>query len=423
MRIGMRILERRVTRRSWLAVAASLITAACGSSKAASPTTSAPSATATPAGAAAVSPTANSQRLNAGPTEAPAATPTVVVQGPPKLNYVSGSTTKVEQLIGDFDKQTQKPTTNLTQTRFGVIGTDLGNSFEHNGKVYFLFGDTIGPGARDPMGISSSTDPSAALALEFLSGKTGDFTPVKAPGVSMGPFEVPTAGISLNAVPYVSVITNYTPDKNTYKAVLLKFDDASGSFTSVRQLSQLPDGHFIKMTLREAPASLAGLPTAEPYVLMFGCDHYRASNAYLAAIPSASFTTGDGTRYFTGLKGNEPQWSPNEADCQPIVKHPTIGDLSVVYLEKPGVWADDLRQPRSARHRDALQRDALGPVERSTDHLRCAARQGLRRLHPRTTPQAGRWPRWSRHRKQRPVAGRWRCLCPLHHRALLPGAG
>jgi hypothetical protein len=65
--------------------------------------------------------------------------PTVAAKGPAKLSCVSGSTTKVEQLIGDLDKQLNKPTVNQTETRFGVIGTDLGNSFEHNGKVYFLF--------------------------------------------------------------------------------------------------------------------------------------------------------------------------------------------------------------------------------------------------------------------------------------------
>src|SRR3954468_4623839 len=60
------------------------------------------------------------------------------------LEYVSGSTAKVEQLVGDYDIATKQRTFNQTASRYGIFGTDLGNSFEHNGRAYFLFGDTIG---------------------------------------------------------------------------------------------------------------------------------------------------------------------------------------------------------------------------------------------------------------------------------------
>ena len=198
------------------------------------------------------------------------------------------------------------------------------------------------------MGVSASTDPGAPLVMDFLSSKQGSFTPIEAPGISMGPFEVPAAGISLGGAAYVSVITNYTPDKNAYKAMLLQFDEASHDFTSIRELSHLPGGHFIKMTLRQAPGTLAGLPTPEDYVLMFGCDQYRASTAYLAAIPSQTFTTGDGTRYFAGLTGNQPQWSEKESDRTPVVTHPTIGDLSVAFVQQLGLWIMlcDSRDPK-----------------------------------------------------------------------------
>src|SRR6266550_8397836 len=66
----------------------------------------------------------------------------------PRLRYLFGSTAKVEQVIGDIDNQTKQPTNNQTSSRYSVLGTDLGNSFEHNGKAYFLFGDVVG---RDGM--------------------------------------------------------------------------------------------------------------------------------------------------------------------------------------------------------------------------------------------------------------------------------
>jgi len=34
-----------------------------------------------------------------------------------------------------------KPTVNQTATRYGLVAADLGYSFEHDGKAFFLFGD------------------------------------------------------------------------------------------------------------------------------------------------------------------------------------------------------------------------------------------------------------------------------------------
>ena len=59
-----------------------------------------------------------------------------------EMNWIIGSSEKICQLTGDFDRELKKPTLNLTETRAGVAGTDLGFSFEHEGKLFFLFGDT-----------------------------------------------------------------------------------------------------------------------------------------------------------------------------------------------------------------------------------------------------------------------------------------
>src|SRR5207248_10913897 len=68
------------------------------------------------------------------------------------LSYIPGTTLKLEQVIGDCDwqfldyssqKGTCKPTASRTVTRFNVLGNGQGGSFEVNGKMMFLFGDTI----------------------------------------------------------------------------------------------------------------------------------------------------------------------------------------------------------------------------------------------------------------------------------------
>jgi hypothetical protein len=49
---------------------------------------------------------------------------------PPAARFILGSTVKLEQLFGDFDKERKRPTPNRTFTRFSVLGTDLGYSLE-----------------------------------------------------------------------------------------------------------------------------------------------------------------------------------------------------------------------------------------------------------------------------------------------------
>jgi hypothetical protein len=44
------------------------------------------------------------------------------------------------QLVGDRDLSTGEQTPTQSQSRFGIVGTDLGYPFEHRGEIWFLFG-------------------------------------------------------------------------------------------------------------------------------------------------------------------------------------------------------------------------------------------------------------------------------------------
>src|SRR5580700_10656323 len=92
------------------------------------------------------------------------APPTVV------LTYAENSTVKREQLLGETDKELHKPTLSQTETRYGIKGTDLGSSFEHQGRVYFLFGDTVGSQghALDTIATTDARDPEKGVRLDFL---------------------------------------------------------------------------------------------------------------------------------------------------------------------------------------------------------------------------------------------------------------
>src|SRR5260370_22993496 len=119
--------------------------------------------------------------------------------------YVAASIRKLYQLTGECDRERNQLTLSRTASRFGVSGTDLGSSFEHNGRIYFLFGDT-GPHAEDSIGYTTDTDPEAGIHLEFVTQANNPqhyLPPTTVPPVSLVAFEVPAVGFSANGQMHV----------------------------------------------------------------------------------------------------------------------------------------------------------------------------------------------------------------------------
>ena len=271
---------------------------------------------------------------------------------------------KLEQIIGDVDyamlaSGSRVATASQTISRFNVAGTDLGNSFEHQGKLVILFGDTISNDptmpwsttpapfvayrAGDTIGWSTSTDGESGLLLNLYANGDGSPLFVRPPGISMGPDDVPNAGISINGQMYLvcnsgSDTNNPSPHAKDF-SVLAKFDENRQTFSTGRTISRMPDGHFIITTLHDdsSPSDFT-----QPTALMFGLGAYRETNVYLAAIPATSFESGAGTQYFTGLSQGQPAWSDRESDAAPVVTDvvnpPTIGNVSVIYSSDLRLW-------------------------------------------------------------------------------------
>jgi hypothetical protein len=270
--------------------------------------------------------------------------------GAPTIRYIPRSTEKVEQLLGEEDKERHQPTLSRTVSRYGIEGTDLGNSFEHDGRVYFLFGDTVGRLGRalDTIATTDATDPEKSVRLDFLTyGR--DYLTIQPPGISMGAFEVPVAGISLGGKMYVAVSTNHSEDRSTDRSVLTRFT-LPAKFQPLRTISQLPAGRFVKMSCHIEPEPIVGMPPGGPFVIIWGTGTYRQSDAYLSVVPEAQFETGKGTRYFTGLdSGGAPIWTEKESDAKPIVENGTLVDLSVTWCKDLSLWlmTYDRRSPNN----------------------------------------------------------------------------
>jgi hypothetical protein len=290
----------------------------------------------------------------------------------PKLTWIPGSSVKLEQIIGDCDWQymdwstgtgTCKPTASQTGTRFLVLGNGEGYTFEDNGKLLFLSGDTMSAEPNtydfkggDPIGFSTTTDGEAPFLLNYYTDSTG--LPLfvcrgsnsQCGNIATGGDDIPNSGISLPDGVYLvyhsgsdtSLSNPAAVHANNY-SVLITFDETAKSFTAGRTISKLTNGvggHFI----------ITSLHASGPDVYMYGVGLYRASDIYLSKTPAATFKAGTGTQYFAGLVNGQPTWTNSESAAVPVVQDnplngpawpndsPSVGKMSVIYSSDLNLW-------------------------------------------------------------------------------------
>jgi hypothetical protein len=256
---------------------------------------------------------------------------------------------KVCQLTGGTDYQMESPTRSQSLSRYSVGGTDLGYPFEHDGRLYLLFGDTAGsvPDGRDSIAFSRDTDPDACPQLDWIAdGNT--FRPIQAAGVSLAYFEVPTTGFSANGAMYVFVWTDHKAlmkDANNNEvfsnplghAALLRSDDNGRTYRLI--WDRLGDNLIY---LAAALVDNSQVPGASENggqgLLIFGSGKYRSSSPYLAYVPLDKVEQKSSVTYFKGLDSatGRPDWGAQE-EAAPLFQHPCVGELSVT-------WNSNLRQ-------------------------------------------------------------------------------
>ena len=269
---------------------------------------------------------------------------------------VPGSVEKVAQITGETDRQLGTPTKNQTISRYGLWGTDLGASFEHEGKLVFLFGDTWPSEGNTPyrtvdsdsVAFSEDTNPDDGLTLDFVKAADGKYHTVNVPGIPFAAFAVPNGGFSYGGYMYAFFTTDIegSPIGITMgRCVLLRSKDAK----KWELVSTISTGKFINVSPQIVDAaSVPGLPVKEGKVLlMWGASReYRRSNPYLAYMP-VDDKIGDraGIRYWAG----ENQWHRDESEARALFHHPMIGEISVAWCEPIKRWlmTYNVEQPRS----------------------------------------------------------------------------
>lgn len=252
------------------------------------------------------------------------------------IYYLPESTQKIEQLVGDFDRETQTPVANPTNASYQIWGTDLGVPFTHKGKTYLLFGDIpvdVGFGKdRDPLAYTEDTDPSDGLDLQFLTSTPGKYQPITIPGISQGAFEVPLDGISLDDKMYI-----YHSTDGMSRSVLARSTNDGQSFTLVED--NVSVDQFINISINTIKRSeYPTLPDImENGLVVLGTGTYRESAIYLYSQPQDSIEHNQSRYFFAGWDGDSPIWSKSETEAVPVIDIDCGGELSSAYnphLEK-----------------------------------------------------------------------------------------
>jgi hypothetical protein len=275
------------------------------------------------------------------PLPSNSATPISGAQAPgtePIYKYVTGSSQKVCQLVGQMDRQLQQTTFNQTETRFGLVGNDLGYSFEHNGKLFFLFGDSAPTATfngkpnlardfpriaddNDSIAFTSDTGMKPCLKLNFITDPIGAYkNPVVLnakgqPAITLRAFEIPIAGISDGGKMYVIFGTDHitSPLSFATRSVVGESDDNAVTFHYLYDFSKGAGAKFINVAIAQGQ---------DGYLYFWGTSGgalYRKSAPFLARKPVGSMNNINGIEYFHGLKPDgTPIFMMGEGNAIPI---------------------------------------------------------------------------------------------------------
>ena len=260
--------------------------------------------------------------------------------------FVAGSTQKVCQLTGERDREFSIPTLSQTEKRYGLVGTDRGYSFEHNGKLFLLFGDSPSsptfnghpngqtdpprnPSDNDAIAFTTDTTGGACLKLDFVTDSLGAFkNPVVlnaqgSPAITLRTNETPIAGISDSGRMFVifgtdNVLSNppagtSSPNGGATRSIVAVSDDSANTFHFLYNFSKGPGAKFIMSAIARG---------SDGYIYFWGTQGdtlFRKSPPFLARKPVGKMADSTAIEYLHSITPDGfPAFMTGEGNAAPL---------------------------------------------------------------------------------------------------------
>ncbi len=222
---------------------------------------------------------------------------------------------------------------NDTLARYNVAGTDLGHSFEHDGALYMVFGDTFGPDQTDwrsnVMAVTTDDDPSDGLTFDrMIEDRPGHAKELIAQEAVPGDEVtiIPTYGIAVGdrmVLHYMAVSYWGLPGHWDLSQSGLAYSDDGGENWTVDPAATWPaDTNFAQVAFVER----------DGWIYAFGIPGGRFGGVALARVQPASILDLSAWEYWDGAT-----WVPGDATAAVINPAP-IGELSVRWNSYYGKW-------------------------------------------------------------------------------------
>jgi Domain of unknown function (DUF4185) len=301
----------------------------------------------------------------------------------PRPLPVLATTSEVCKLLND--RNISDPTANDVQHRANVLGADLGIPVETGGRLYFLFGDTIGyagiwgGGESHPDAVGYAVDPAANLGAhpELVCGGLGILTlpaassigPTVDPSVTAdfaagamtapaghalseyihnpagggtshfanlpGDFEVPSGAFAAGGAIYLLYTTVVSPgDVRMAGSYLARWAAPATSGVPSYDIQYAVDERFDTAGPLLGDFINIAAETSGDYVYLFGTGEYRASAVHLARKRLDALATPGGFERFDAATGVWISTGP----AAPIIAAPGYGETSVRYFAAIGRW-------------------------------------------------------------------------------------
>lgn len=268
---------------------------------------------------------------------------------------------KVAQITGDIDTQPSvrgRVTLSSSASRSGVLGTDLGVRVERGGASYLLCGDTHWRSpllaTRDSIAAISPDGPvPGAPGFEFHGAPLR----LEGGGATMREYDVPLDAFEFGGRWFLFATSNHFMHHQVMGRSVLaravgepRLSGRSRRPLRFETLTTVSSHRLVNISCGWVPAAGLGLseaseePSDKQILALWGCGAYRADDLFLAVLdPDAApllgrpcFSPGRlGLRFYAGLRGGRPVWTPRESDARPLLPG-ALGELSVRWVPKIG---------------------------------------------------------------------------------------